>query len=85
VAVAVGALGALLGLAPWSGLLPRVLPVAALGSIPVFGLAGALLGVVALGLGGVAMFRATGTTRGLLAGVIGACVGAAAIVVGLVV
>jgi hypothetical protein len=31
------------------------------------------------------MFRATGTTRGLLVGVIGACVGAAAIVVGLVV
>ncbi|NMO92007.1 hypothetical protein [Actinomycetospora sp. TBRC 11914] len=85
VAVAVGALGALLGLAPWSGLLPRVLPASALGATPVFNLAGALLGVVALGLGAVAMFRATGTTRGLLVGVIGACVGAAAIVVGLVV
>jgi hypothetical protein len=85
VAVAIGAIGALLGLAPWSGLLPRVLPASATGATPVFNLAGALLGVVALGLGAVAMFRATGTTRGLLAGVIGACVGAAAIVVGLVV
>ncbi len=85
VAIAVGALGALLGLAPWSGLLPRVLPASAIGTTPVFNLAGALLGVVALGLGAVAMFRATGTTRGLLAGVVGACMGAAAIVVGLVV
>jgi hypothetical protein len=40
---------------------------------------------VALGLGAVAMFRAVAASRGLLAGVVGACAGAAAIVVGLVV
>ncbi len=85
VAIAVGIVGALVGLAPWSGLLPRVLPPAALGMTPVFNLVGALLGVLALGVGAVAMFRASATSRGLLAGVVGACAGAAAIVVGLVV
>jgi hypothetical protein len=85
VAVALGLLGALVALAPWSGLLPRVLPTSTLGITPVFNLVGALLGVLALGLGTVAMFRAVATSRGLLAGVVGACAGAAAIVVGLVV
>jgi hypothetical protein len=85
VAVAIGLLGGLVALAPWSGLLPRVLPVSSLGITPVFNLVGALLGVVALGLGAVAMFRAVAASRGLLAGVVGACAGAAAIVVGLVV
>jgi hypothetical protein len=85
VAVALGLVGALVALAPWSGLLPRVLPATTLGITPVFNLVGALLGVVALGLGAVAMFRAVATSRGLLAGVVGACAGAAAIVVGLVV
>lgn len=85
VAIVIGVLGVLVGLAPWSGLLPRVLPGAALGATPVFGLAGALLGVAALGVGAVAMFRAPGASRGLLAGVLGACTAAAAIVVGLVV
>jgi len=85
VAIVVGLVGALVGLAPASGLLPRVLPTSALGVTPVFNLVGALLGVLALGLGAVAMFRAVATSRGLLAGVVGACAGAAAIVVGLVV
>jgi hypothetical protein len=85
VAVAVGLLGALVALAPWSGLLPRVLPASSLGITPAFTLVGALLGVVALGLGAIAMFRAVATSRGLFAGVVGACAGAAAIVVGLVV
>jgi hypothetical protein len=85
VAMVVGAVGALVGLAPWSGLLPRVLPSSALGSTPVFSLVGALLGVVALGVGAIAMFRAAGTSRGLLAGVVGACAGAGAILVGLLV
>jgi hypothetical protein len=84
-AIVVGLVGALVALAPWSGLLPRVLPVSTLGITPVFNLVGALLGVLALGLGTVAMFRAVATSRGLLAGVVGACAGAAAIVVGLVV
>jgi hypothetical protein len=84
VALVTGVLGVLVGLAPWSGLLPRVLPQSALGAIPVFNLVGALLGVAGLGLGAVAMFRATETSRGLLVGVLGACVGAAAVVVGLV-
>jgi hypothetical protein len=85
VAVALGLLGALVALAPWSGVLPRILPGSSLGITPVFNLVGALLGVVALGLGAAAMFRAVATSRGLLAGVVGACAGAAAIVVGLVV
>ena len=85
VAIVVGLVGALVALAPWSGLLPRVLPATTLGITPVFNLVGALLGVLALGLGAVAMFRAVATSRGLLAGVVGACAGAAAIVVGLVV
>ena len=85
VAIVLGLLGALIALAPRSGLLPRVLPASTLGVTPVFTLVGALLGVLALGLGAVAMFRAVATSRGLLAGVVGACAGAAAIVVGLVV
>jgi hypothetical protein len=85
VAVVLGLLGTLVALAPWSGLLPRVLPATALGITPVFNLVGALLGVVALALGAVAMLRAAETSPGLLAGVVGACAGAAAIVVGLVV
>lgn len=85
VAVVLGLLGALVALVPASGLLPRLLPTPALGITPVFTLVGALLGVVALGLGTVAMFRAVATSCGLLAGVVGACAGAAAIVVGLLV
>jgi VIT1/CCC1 family predicted Fe2+/Mn2+ transporter len=85
VALVTGALGVLVGLAPWSGLLPRVLPQSALGAIPVFSLVGALLGVVGLGVGALAMFRASEASRGLLVGGLGACLGAAAVVVGLVV
>jgi hypothetical protein len=85
VALVTGVLGVLVGLAPWSGLLPRVLPQSALGATPVFNLVGALLGVAGLGIGAVAMFRAGETSRGLLVGVLGACLGAAAVVVGLVV
>ena len=84
-ALVTGVLGVLVGLGPWSGLLPRVLPQSALGVTPVFNLVGALLGVLGLGLGAVAMFRAEGTSRGLLVGVVGSCAGAAAVVVGLVV
>ncbi|MCD2192992.1 hypothetical protein LQ327_06265 [Actinomycetospora endophytica] len=85
VALVIGAIGVVLGVAPWSGLLPRVLPQSALGAIPVFNLAGALLGVIGLGVGAIAMFRAGEASRGLLMGVLGACAGAAAVVVGLVV
>jgi hypothetical protein len=85
VAFVTGVVGVLLRVAPWSGVLPRVLPQSALGAIPVFNLVGALLGVVGLGVGAVAMFRASETSRGFLVGVVGACAGAAAVVVGLVV
>ncbi|MCD2186320.1 hypothetical protein [Actinomycetospora soli] len=79
----VGAVGVLLGLAPWSGLLPRVMPSETLGSTPLFSLIGALCGVVALGVGAFAMFRADGVGRSLYLGVGAACLGAAAVVVGL--
>ncbi|GAA4843116.1 hypothetical protein GCM10023201_37220 [Actinomycetospora corticicola] len=79
----VGAVGVLLGLAPWSGLLPRVMPAETLGSTPLFSLIGALCGVAALGIGAFAMFRADGVGRALLLGVGSACLGAAAVVVGL--
>jgi hypothetical protein len=83
VGTVVGAVGVLLGLAPWSGLLPRVMPAETLGSTPLFSLIGALCGVVALGIGAFAMFRADGVGRSLLLGVGSACLGAAAVVVGL--
>ncbi|WP_433800731.1 hypothetical protein [Actinomycetospora sp. CA-084318] len=79
----VGAVGVLLGLAPWSGLLPRVLPNETLGSTPLLSLVGALCGVAALGIGAFAMFRADGVGRSLYLGVGAACLGAAAVVVGL--
>lgn len=79
----VGAVGVLLGLAPWSGLLPRVMPTDSLGSTPLFSLVGALCGVAALGIGAFAMFRADGVGRSLFLGVGSACLGAAAVVVGL--
>ncbi|MDL5155000.1 hypothetical protein [Actinomycetospora termitidis] len=85
VGTVVGAIGVLIGLAPWSGLLPRVMPADALGSTPLFNLVGALFGVAALGIGAFAMFRADGVGRGLYLGVGAACLGAAAVVVGLTV
>jgi hypothetical protein len=83
VGTVVGAVGVLLGLAPWSGVLPRVMPTDTLGSTPLFSLIGALCGVAALGIGAFAMFRADGVGRSLLLGVGSACLGAAAVVVGL--
>ncbi|WP_157646924.1 hypothetical protein [Actinomycetospora chiangmaiensis] len=83
VGTVVGAVGVLLGLAPRSGLLPRVMPTDTLGSTPLFSLLGALCGVAALGLGAFAMFRADGVGRPLVLGVGSACLGAAAVVVGL--
>ncbi|MFC5060868.1 hypothetical protein [Actinomycetospora atypica] len=83
--IVVGLVGIVLGLAPWSGLLPRILPQTALGTVPVFSLVGALLGVLALGLGAIGMFRAEGVGKPLLFGVLGTCAGAAATLVGLVV
>ncbi|MEJ2870103.1 hypothetical protein WCD74_20205 [Actinomycetospora sp. OC33-EN08] len=85
VGTVLGAIGVLVALAPWSGLLPRVMPQGALGSTPLFSLIGALLGVAGLGVGAFAMFRADGIGRGLYLGVGAACLGAAAVVVGLTV
>ena len=48
-------------------------------------LVGALLGVVGLGLGAIGMFRAEGVGNPLLFGVLGTCMGAIAILAGLVV
>ena len=83
--IVVGLVGVVLGLAPSTGLLPRVLPQTALGTVPVFSLVGALLGVVGLGLGAIGMFRAEGVGKPLLFGVLGTCMGAIAILAGLVV
>ena len=83
--IVVGLIGVVLGLAPSSGLLPRVLPQTALGAVPVFSLVGALLGIVGLGLGAIGMFRAEGVGKPLLLGVVGTCTGAVAVLAGLVV
>ena len=83
--IVAGLIGVVLGLAPSTGLLPRVLPQTALGTVPVFSLVGALLGVAGLGLGAIGMFRAEGVGKPLLLGVLGTCVGAMAILAGLVV
>lgn len=84
-AVVVGVVGVLTALAPSSGLVPGSLPTTALGPLPVFGLVGAVLGVLALVLGAVAMIRSGRSAGTLLVGVVGSCAGAAAVVVGLVV